>query len=145
MKKYTYYLIFLFISFGLKAQNIETEKLQQATQILQSRGEIVVKFNVPGKTIINEVLTHIMSIDNVKELPNGQGYEVRAYANQQEFNSFLTHNIPYEIIPKSAPKALTMATTVAQMANWDRYPYYSVYEQMMANFATNYPALCNID
>jgi len=145
MKKYTYYLILLVISFGLKAQNTDTEKLQQALQILQTRGEIVVKFNITTKAQINEDLTNIMSIDHVKELPNGQGYEVRAYANLQEFQAFLTRNIPYEIIPKNIPKALTMATTVAQMANWDRYPIYSVYEQMMANFATNYPALCNID
>ncbi|HOV11804.1 MAG TPA: M14 family zinc carboxypeptidase [Bacteroidales bacterium] len=145
MKKLTYCLILLFISFGLKAQNLETEKLQQASQILQSRGEIVIKFNVATKAQINDDLTNIMSIDNVKELPTGQGYEVRAYANQQEFNSFLSHNIPYEIIPRSVPKAITMATTVAQMANWDRYPIYSVYEQMMATFASNYPNLCDID
>ncbi|MEI6853709.1 MAG: M14 family zinc carboxypeptidase, partial [Bacteroidota bacterium] len=86
-----------------------------------------------------------MSIDYVKTLPNGQGYEVRAYANPNEFQEFLTRNIPYEIIPKFQPKAMTMATTVAQMVNWDAYPTYSVYEQMMAAFATNYPNLCNID
>ncbi len=145
MKKFTYCLILFLFSFGLKAQNLETEKLQQASQILQSRGEIVVKFNVPDKTMINEVLTHIMSIDKVKELPAGHGYEVIAYANQQEFTKFLTHHIAYEIVPKVVPKALTMATTVAQMDTWDRYPTYSVYEQMMANFASSYPTLCNID
>ncbi|HNW89536.1 MAG TPA: M14 family zinc carboxypeptidase [Bacteroidales bacterium] len=145
MKKYILFLFSIILSGHLAAQNIETEKLQQASQILQSRGEIIVKFNVATKAQINEDLTNIISIDNVKELPNGQGYEVRAYANQQEFLNFLTRNISYEIIPLAQPKAITMATTVAQMASWNRYPTYSVYEQMMANFATNYPALCDID
>ncbi len=145
MKKYILFLFSIILSGNLAAQNIETEKLQQASQILQSRGEIVVEFNVASKAQINEDLTYIMSIDKVKELPNGQGYQVRAYANQQEFLNFLSRNIPYEIIPKVVPKALTMATTVAQMANWDRYPTYSVYEQMLANFASAYPSLCDID
>ena len=43
------------------------------------------------------------------------------------------------------PKVLNMATTVAQMANWDRYPTYPVYLEMMQQWATNYPTLCHID
>lgn len=145
MKKYILFIFFVMITGSMPAQNSNTEQLQQATQILQNRGEIIIKFNVDTKAQINKDFTHIMSIDHVKELPYGQGYEVRAYANSEEFQEFLTRNIPYEIIPKSIPKALTMATTVSQMANWDRYPTYSVYEQMMANFADNFPALCDID
>jgi len=146
MTKNIFMLFFLVMLTGsLSAQKFNSAKTQQAHQVLQDRGEIVIKFNVATKAQINDDLTNIMSIDNVKTLPDGQGYEVRAYANLTEFQNFLTRNIPYEIIPKSQPKALTMATTVAQMANWDRYPTYSVYEQLMANFASNYPALCDID
>ncbi len=134
-------LLLVFLSISLFAQT----QYQQATQILQSRGEIVLRFNVDTKAQINNDLTRIISIDNVRELPNGQGFVVTAYANPTEFETFLTRNIPYDIIPKDVPKALNMATTVAQMATWDRYPTYSVYEQMLANFASTYPTLCDID
>ena len=48
-------------------------------------------------------------------------------------------------IEEPEPKALTMATTVAQMADWDRYPTYSVYLQMMQQWANDFPTLCHID
>ena len=45
----------------------------------------------------------------------------------------------------NAAKAITMATTPAQMANWDRYPTYSTYVTMMQQWATDYPTLCRLD
>lgn len=44
-----------------------------------------------------------------------------------------------------ATKALTMATTPAQMASWDRYPTYSTYITMMQQWATDFPTLCRLD
>ncbi len=145
MRKSLIFLLSVLLTGNILAQDNATIQNNQAQQILNDRGEIVIKFTVASKAVINEDLTHIISIDHVKTLPNGQGFEVRAYANAQEFQVFLSRNIPYEIIPKIQPKAMTMATTVAAMANWDAYPTYSVYEQMMANFAASYPNLCNID
>ncbi len=145
MHKYLLLFALSVITLLTSAQNNDTQKIQQALQILGDRGEVVLKFTVYSKSQINNDLTKIMSIDHVVPLPGGSGYEVTAYANSAEFQKFLTRNIPYEIVPKAHDKALTMATTVAEMANWDRYPIYSVYEQMMANFAANYPDLCDID
>jgi PKD repeat protein len=145
MRKYFFFLFFLTLTGTALAQDKTTAQTKQALQILSDRGEIVFKFTVASKTQINQDLTNIISIDHVKTLPGGQGFEVRAYANTQEFQEFLTRNIPYEIIPKIQTKALTMATTVAAMTNWDAYPTYSVYEQMMANFAASHPAICKID
>jgi hypothetical protein len=48
-------------------------------------------------------------------------------------------------VEESAPKALTMATTVDQMANWNRYPTYSVYVDMMQGWAVEFPSLCKLD
>jgi len=145
MQKYLLLILIIIIAGPLSAQTNSAAQAQQATQILQDRGEIIISFIVSNKDQINNDLTNIMSIDQVKEIPDNGGYEVRAYANPQEFQVFLTRNIPYTIVPRLVPKALTMATTVAQMASWNRYPTYSVYAQMMANFATNYPTLCDID
>ena len=44
-----------------------------------------------------------------------------------------------------ATKGVTMATTVDEMAAWDRYPTYEVYVEMMQRWATDYPDLCRLD
>lgn len=43
------------------------------------------------------------------------------------------------------PKAVQMASTVAEMASWDRYPTYDTYLAMMQQWATDFPTLCHID
>ena len=42
-------------------------------------------------------------------------------------------------------KAVTMATTIDEMASWDRYPTYSVYLEMMQRWAQQFPTLCHVD
>ena len=42
-------------------------------------------------------------------------------------------------------KAVQMASTVAEMAAWDRYPTYETYLAMMQGWAESYPNLCHID
>lgn len=44
-----------------------------------------------------------------------------------------------------APKVVNMATTIDEMANWDKYPTYPVYVEMMQRFAQDYPSLCRLD
>ncbi len=44
-----------------------------------------------------------------------------------------------------AKATITMATTVEQMANWDRYPTYPVYLEMMQRWVDSFPDLCHID
>ena len=42
-------------------------------------------------------------------------------------------------------KVIQMATTVAEMANWDRYPTYDTYIAMMQGWTERYPSLCRLD
>lgn len=42
-------------------------------------------------------------------------------------------------------KAIQMASTVEEMASWDRYPTYDVYLQMMQQWASDFPTLCHVD
>jgi murein tripeptide amidase MpaA len=44
-----------------------------------------------------------------------------------------------------APKVVNMATTIEEMASWDRYPTYEVYVALMQRFAADYPTLCHLD
>jgi len=108
--------------------------------LFQNKKEIIFQFSVSSRQEI-DTLTRIISIDNVR------GNNIYAYANKAEFTKFLTMGYPYSIIEKTAKNtdAYTMATTVAQMSTWDKYPTYSVYTQMMTQFQANYPSLCNLD
>ena len=42
-------------------------------------------------------------------------------------------------------KSVQMATTLTEMADWDRYPTYPLYLEMMRRWAQEYPALCRVD
>lgn len=42
-------------------------------------------------------------------------------------------------------KAIQMATTIAEMADWDRYPTYGTYVAMMNRWVEQYPSICRLD
>jgi len=123
--KQTLYIITLFLVFCSKT-------------FAQDFNEYYFKFEVKDKSEL-DTITQIISIDNVK------GLEVFAYAMQHELDAFQKLNYKIEFLQKDITKSLTMATTVAEMASWDRYPTYEVYRQMMKNFEANYPAICKLD
>jgi len=103
--------------------------------------EYYFKFAEKDKNIVNTTITKIISVDNYKD------GVVWAYANDNEFKEFKKLGYDYELLPapSSLTKVITMANTVAEMANWDRYPTYGVYRQMLKNYQTNYPSLCKLD
>ena len=115
--------------------------LQFIEQTLENRGEVVLRFPHNGNRELVRELNHIMSIDKVNDT------YVEAYANRAEYEQFKTYGIEYEPVYEyyTQTRALNMATSVAQMANWDRYPTYAVYLEMMQNYAQNYPTLCKMD
>ncbi|HOZ30378.1 MAG TPA: M14 family zinc carboxypeptidase, partial [Bacteroidales bacterium] len=139
MKNFTLFLIILSFSSLAFGQTISPE-MEFAQEKLSERGEFYFTFNCSNHELLRE-LTEIISIDNYK---NGLVY---AYANSQEFNEFLNYNLDFTPVYTyyDASKALTMATTVAQMANWDRYPTHAVYEEMMQDFVDNYPTLAKLE
>jgi hypothetical protein len=71
---------------------------------------------------------------------------VYAYVHKSRFINLLELQIPFEVISRDInTKTLTMANTVGEMANWDRYPTYEVYIQMMYDFAANYPDISRLE
>lgn len=137
--KYLFVTIILVASINfIFGQKNSSEKAKAYNQI-STYNDVYFKFNVTSKAELDQLPQYI-SIDNIV------GTTVYAYVHKNHFSELLALNIPFEVVSKTSDsKALTMATTVAQMANWDRYPTYSVYVQMMQNFATNYPTLCKLD
>lgn len=97
-----------------------------------------------------QLLMNDFSIERGDVQKRGTQYHLKIWMTKVYIDKFLEKNISYQIDPSSlslseSKPALTMATTVDQMASWNRYPTYSVYLQMMSNFQANFPELCKID
>ncbi len=88
-------------------------------------------------------LSRIISIDKVD-----QAGKVHAYANKKEFSRFLDYGISYEILPHPGDFQgfLNMKSEVdiRNIQEWDFYPTYDAYVDMMYQFATEYPELCQV-
>lgn len=99
------------------------------------------RFIEPDKNIVNYTLTSIISIDRINS------DTVYAYANDKEMALFEKLGYKYTILSDLYldTKTITMATTVAQMSTWDKYPTYEVYRAMMKKFEQDYPSLCKLD
>lgn len=49
------------------------------------------------------------------------------------------------VLESKDAKAIAMAATAEEMADWDRYPTYETYVTMMQGWADRYPELCRLD
>lgn len=115
---------------------------EKASQYLEERGEVCFNFYVNSTAEIDK-LTRVISIDKV------EGNKVFAYANKEEFNEFLTYNLYYEV---EVPPGLLLTEDDIQMSDcsdidilqWDTYPTFSAYVNMMNEFESTYPDLCKI-
>jgi len=139
-------LIMLCLSMmSVKSQTYHSPNSAELATLLQNQKcEVQVRFFVENRTQLN-YFSRKYSVDKVK-MQADQSYDVRAYLNHSDLQKLINENVPFQIKDAaSAPKAFNMATTVAQMSTWDKYPTYSVYLQMLAQFQTTYPTLCKID
>lgn len=110
--------------------------------VFPQNNEYYFRFLESNRNKVNTIITQTVSIDNIK------GDTIYAYANQQEYDAFLKLGYKVEVLPHPSnlsAKAVVMATTIEEMAGWDRYPTYEVYRAMMKKFETVYPTLCKLD
>jgi PKD repeat protein len=112
-------------------------------QAFGKRPEITFSFQIQPNDLMQKI-SGMVSIDKVMD------NMVYAVATKKGFTEFLELEIPYIILPSPydllPPETWTMSdiTDKATYA-WDTYPTYQGYLNMMAQFATDYPALCRID
>lgn len=141
MKALFYRLLFLFIPFftiDIAEAQFYKDTLT-ATDILAKRGEVYFRFLYTREQSLSE-LSSIISIDNVF------GDTVYAYANQKEFDRFLTYGIPYFLLTApSLRENLLHVSRLKSSSGWDYYPTYLEYLTMMDSFARIYPERCLID
>jgi len=127
--------LFVFFSITLIAQN-----RQEVQEIFKNKGEVYFKFAIEsGKEI--QYLSGIISLDNIKE------NIVYAYANKKEFVKFLELGIDYTILPSPGelitPKMLDDINK-KEIMDWDYYLTYQAYLDMIYQFQTDYPDICEV-
>lgn len=113
---------------------------QITQQILKERGEVYFSFQILDKVDLQKT-SSIISIDNIKD------NTVFAYANVNEFNSFLDLGIKYNVLIEPSlqihPKMLDDINS-KQVNDWDFYPTYEAYEDLMYQFESDYPDICKV-
>ena len=139
MKKLLFTLLFcLGTLLSVFAQNTPSDLLTT------NRDFLYINTVVPTKADVN-ALSRNFSVDACALDSRSGQYAVRIYLDRSEYSRFLAQNLPYEIIPAAESRPGMVATSLSEMANWDKYPSYEVYVEMMQNFQTNFPNLCKID
>jgi len=120
--------------------NIFAQKSQQElNQLMQQRNEYYFTFNLNGNDDLNAI-AHAISVDRV------DGNVVTAYANNNDFANF--QKFGYEVTLQTPPSliekvAMWDGSNRAEY-DWDSYPTYTAYEDMMFQFATDHPDKCEI-
>ena len=128
-------LLFAF-PFYLMSQTVDIHRA------FQNSGEVYFSFQASSEQQLRE-LSKILSIDHGSTLS-----QVHAYANKKEFLEFMSYNIEYTIEenPGDTFTDLNMLLSLdqKQVNDWDFYPSYDVYVQMMYAFEENYPEICKV-
>ena len=122
MKKLLLLLLIPILSFGQSIDHLFSEK-----------GEIYFSFQYKNKLQLN-MISNIVSIDH--KTNTDLAY---AYANQKEFSAFIELEIEYKIIKKEPVKHVQKSKS-----NWDYYPTYQQYINMMTAFADSFPNICKL-
>ena len=122
MKKIILLLIIPFIGFS---QNIE--------DLFSERGEIYFSFEYEDRNQLNTI-SDVISIDH-----KTNDELAFAYANKKEYEKFLKFEIEHAIIPY---KPLNFVN--GNKNNWDYYPTYEEYVDMMSAFADSFPNICRL-
>ncbi len=85
-------------------------------------------------------LLNMISVDEIAD------DKVFAYANKGEFERFLALGYNYELLPSPGELLLNppMYDGSKGVYNWDEYPTYDEYINMMNQFATDHPDICQV-
>jgi len=106
--------------------------------LLARSSEIYFKFKVDDKSEINKI-SKLISIDNVKD------HTIYAYANTEELSNLLQLGYFIEELPAlNLDFFPSMAFNLDEMREWDSYPTYETYIDMMYQFAQDYPDICSV-
>lgn len=134
MKILSTLLFIIYFTFNLQAQNLE----QKARQLIDTKNQVTVQFTEKDKSKLKEISKRI-SIDDYQ---NGL---VTAVLSKLQIDAFLALGYTFTIPEHRSVNVLNVATTIADMADWDQYPSYDLYIEMMQSYANDFPNICRLD
>ncbi|GAB4320904.1 MAG: hypothetical protein Kow00127_13230 [Bacteroidales bacterium] len=124
----------------LTAVFVYSQQSVDVSGLFDGKKEIIIQFDNPGRESLGE-LSRIVSIDRVDE------QSVVAWVNKKELIDFLKLDIPFTVQePVRLPEPVEMweGGPVDQITDWDFYPTYEGYVDMMQQFANDYPDLVEV-
>ncbi|NOZ47619.1 MAG: hypothetical protein GXO79_12685 [Chlorobi bacterium] len=125
------------------AQEKTFSSYEKAIENINKYGEVYFTFQLVNFQDV-KLISQLVSVDKIEKLKNA--ITVYAYANSKQFEKFKELQIKYVVnTPPSLLFEAKMANTSKEMNEWDTYPTYEAYVQMMVDFANNYPELCKLD
>lgn len=133
-------LIFIHILLAGQFYSLPISEEEKAAKYLEVQNEVYFSFFSTGRSQILE-LTKVLSIDNV------MGHEVFAYANRDEFANFLQLDLEFKILQHPGEMYEIKMTPDRHSGlpyDFDTYPTYNEYVQIMNKYAKDYPDLCRI-
>ncbi len=141
MKRCMWILVgILIVGITLQSYAVSALEYQRAMEYLESRNEVYFKLFPESITDLMWI-AEIISIDNVTN-----GCEVFAYANTKEFLEFAKHGIDIEVLtPPGLQHTVRMAKDMEEARQITSYPTYPQYVQMMEEFESEYPELCDVE
>ena len=135
MIKYAILFIALLFSFQIGTA-------QNADKILEERGEVYFSFDF---AIGLDGITELETIGRFISISNITKNKVFAYANARGFEKFRKTGYQYSVLtPPSMLLSREEVDGVGSRTNWDFYPTYDEYIDIMNQFATDYPSLCEL-
>jgi len=129
-------IAFTFIILSVTAQ--VSLKKADADKVFGQKGEIF--FALPASAADADMLTKIISIDNVR------GDTVFAYASKKQFLKLQQGNERNFILLRHPGTLIDpqMTSDVREVLEWNYYPTYEAYVQIMQDFATAHPDICSL-
>lgn len=129
---------FLLLSSVILLSTLNLYPQQLDPDYFQNNIEVYFSLETSSRDLILE-LTNVISIDNVF------GTTVYAYANENEYREFLSYNLPHTILPKPGELIIPeMSDDPEEITDWNVYPTYDAYVNMMTQYAANYPSICKL-
>ena len=118
----------------LRAQ--EEMDLELANEILEERGEVILKI-YPESMSVLDGLSSWVSVDRKSD----EGYVI--YANRDGFAELIRSGVPFNIIDVRREWADSQRAGEFP-GDWDVYPGWDDYLNMMAGFEADYPDICQL-
>lgn len=133
---------FLGLVILLLTPQLIAQERNKALKMLKQRGEIYVKFDFPKNADLR-LLSKEIAIDKV--LKGESSNEIFAYLNQKEYKQFAEKAIDFELLtPPSMLLEATMCADLNGVKNWNCYPTYQQYLDLMQAFVSDFPDLCQL-